>query len=286
MKPTTRAAIQGIIDDELRHCSVNERAFFDTHKVAFKETPIIRGAGVESVYVVAEVGQHVIYYDDVKGGFEESVLDPAGRIAATGCNEYTLSMLLHKMLSQSGQLWVEGTRCLNQSEAERLKNEIEALLDDDRKRGLKPFASLDAYEWKPGGYRVSYRNANEGLWWELTGAAPALAAEAVRRWDFASYRRLRPAFDALLAVGHSLSEVAWVEPQLDAIELLAPPYGGIRIGEIEQARFSLVWHRNAGRDVTDLSDLSIEDAVQKVFGDEGITAYRESWIYSGSDEEE
>lgn len=48
-RPTTRSQLERIIDGDLRECSASERALFETHRMAFEETPIVRSAGIESV---------------------------------------------------------------------------------------------------------------------------------------------------------------------------------------------------------------------------------------------
>jgi hypothetical protein len=95
-KPVTAQELDRIISDGLLSCSANERAVFESHKVMPYSVPIVRLGKVETAFVIAEFGEHVLYYEDVEEGFEMTGLDAAGRIPIQGCNQYSLQMALQQ----------------------------------------------------------------------------------------------------------------------------------------------------------------------------------------------
>lgn len=71
---------------------------FKQIRMAPRATPIVRGDNVESVFVVAERGNEVLYYEDVEEGVNVSPLDSDGVIANPGFEQWELGDALHHWL--------------------------------------------------------------------------------------------------------------------------------------------------------------------------------------------
>lgn len=263
--------LKQIVDKQLATCDRNERALFEAHRVPPFQIPIRRFGRIEDVFAVARFGARVLYYEDVEEGFELSTPDEHGTIPEQGCNQFELPMVLKQLLDgDDNGTWVDGTYTLRKESAERLTSEISESLARQGQRS-EPFAKVVVDEWKPSMYRVFYRNAGEGLNWELTATTRELAVTAIKRWDSSSYRELRPIFDALLA---GAPEVIWLEPQLDRVEVVGSPEGIFSIDVDELGCFRLLWRAQGSEVPVDLSRYSPEEAVSMLFGADGVSAYR------------
>jgi hypothetical protein len=86
-RPITAEEIQSLIKEQLRDCTDAQREIFERYRVPLRPTPLERFGQVESVFVVAQRDNEVMYYEDVEEGFNFSPLTPDGRIAQRWCNQ-------------------------------------------------------------------------------------------------------------------------------------------------------------------------------------------------------
>jgi hypothetical protein len=101
-----------ITDDEFRklfaeqydELDSNNRSLFDQHRVSLPKATIRRTeeAGDESVFVVAQLKDWVLYYDDVEDGFEFSDIDNTGRILSPRCSQNTLKEAVERWYNAKG----------------------------------------------------------------------------------------------------------------------------------------------------------------------------------------
>lgn len=97
-KPITADELSQLIERELGGCKTTQQEAFKQIRIAPRATPIVRGGNVESVFVVAERGNEVLYYEDVEEGFNVSPLDSDGVIANPGFEQWELDDALHHWL--------------------------------------------------------------------------------------------------------------------------------------------------------------------------------------------
>ncbi|UYC12217.1 hypothetical protein [Xanthomonas sp. CFBP 8445] len=97
-KPITADGLSQLIERELAGFNTTQQEAFKQIKMAPRATPIVRGGNVESVFVVPEHGDEVMYYEDVEEGFNVSLLDSTGFIANPGSEQWELSHALHHWL--------------------------------------------------------------------------------------------------------------------------------------------------------------------------------------------
>jgi hypothetical protein len=87
--------MHSLIEEQLRDCSDAQREIFERYRVPLRPTPLERHGQIESVFVVAQRGNEVMYYEDVEEGFNFSTLSPDGRIAQHWCNQ---DELMHALI--------------------------------------------------------------------------------------------------------------------------------------------------------------------------------------------
>jgi len=93
-EPASTASIEALIAEQLTECSPQQRELFARLRVPLRAVPIDRNGHVESVFVVAQSGHCVMYYEDVEEGFSLSSLSPSGSIASPGFEQWRLSHAL------------------------------------------------------------------------------------------------------------------------------------------------------------------------------------------------
>ena len=71
-QPITAKEVEALVAAQLSGCSVEQQQFFERCKVAPRLVPIERFGNVESVFVVAQNRDFVLYYEDVEEGFNIS----------------------------------------------------------------------------------------------------------------------------------------------------------------------------------------------------------------------
>jgi hypothetical protein len=92
--PISADQLEALVSRELLRCSPEQRALFEAFRVPMRKESIDRHGAVETVYVVAQKGESVIYYEDVEEGFNLSLLGPRGEIAVQGFEQWELSHAL------------------------------------------------------------------------------------------------------------------------------------------------------------------------------------------------
>jgi hypothetical protein len=93
-QPISPSELELVVEQQLRACTSGQRNAFSARRVPFYAVPIHRLGAVESVLVVAEFPQGLLYYEDVEEGFEFGVLGEDGAIPSQGCNQYELKHVL------------------------------------------------------------------------------------------------------------------------------------------------------------------------------------------------
>ncbi|WP_202927632.1 hypothetical protein [Undibacterium crateris] len=97
IEPITQIELEALLQKEIERCSPNQQQFFETHRVPLYLVPIHRFRTVEQVFVLAEIKEDVLYYEDVEEGFEIAHLGPDGAIPEQGCNQYELKHVLTQL---------------------------------------------------------------------------------------------------------------------------------------------------------------------------------------------
>jgi hypothetical protein len=96
--PITTTQLEQIIERELLTCTADQRAAFVGRRVPFHSVPIHRLGAVESVLVVAQFPQGLLYFEDVEEGFELGTPSEYGAIPDQGRHRYAL----RNVLAQAG----------------------------------------------------------------------------------------------------------------------------------------------------------------------------------------
>ena len=103
LQPTSVEAVKTIVEADLKACDTKQLAVFGKYSVEPYRAPLLRYGQVESVVVVAQRREEVIYWEDVEEGFNCSAVGPDGRVLEHLCNQNELRLALNK--------WIEGEDC-------------------------------------------------------------------------------------------------------------------------------------------------------------------------------
>ncbi len=92
-RPITDEEFNVLFLEQYGEVQPQARKVFERFRVPFWKATIRRSesAGDEKVFVVAESGEGVLYFDDVEYGFNISTVDKDGRILHPGGSQSTLS---------------------------------------------------------------------------------------------------------------------------------------------------------------------------------------------------
>ena len=93
--PCSREQVETIIAEQEADLSPERRALFEGIRVPLRPAGILRSGEMESIFVVAQLGNRVIYYEDIEDGFNISELAPDGTIANPGFEQWELGHALH-----------------------------------------------------------------------------------------------------------------------------------------------------------------------------------------------
>lgn len=93
-QPITIPELDAILSEQLDACTPEQQTAFAGYRVPFYAVPIRRLGAVESVFVVAELPNGLLYFEDVEEGFDVSALGADGAIPDQSCNQYELRHVL------------------------------------------------------------------------------------------------------------------------------------------------------------------------------------------------
>jgi hypothetical protein len=93
-QPISSEELDVLLAVQIGNCSPEQRELFERCKVTPYLVPINRIGKVEAVFVVASVGDIVLYYEDIEEGFNISSLLPDGSIATPGYEQWELGHAL------------------------------------------------------------------------------------------------------------------------------------------------------------------------------------------------
>jgi len=93
-QPISAEELGALLATQIFDCSPEQQELFERSKVTPYRVPITRLGNAEAVFVVAKVGNLVLYYEDVEDGFNISALSPDGSIATPGYEQWALGHAL------------------------------------------------------------------------------------------------------------------------------------------------------------------------------------------------
>src|SRR5579863_4805110 len=93
-KPASIEEVNRMVQNDLLKCDGRQAKVFETFRVEPHLAPIVRLGNVESVVVVAQRGNQVIYWEDVEEGFGVSPVGSDGQILEQDCDQNDLGLAL------------------------------------------------------------------------------------------------------------------------------------------------------------------------------------------------
>jgi hypothetical protein len=96
--PATIEEVKKLVKDELRECTPEQIEAFREYAVEPRFADIVRYGRTESVVVVAQKSNEVIYWEDVEEGFNVSRLGPDGTVLEHCCNQDASGVALSRLV--------------------------------------------------------------------------------------------------------------------------------------------------------------------------------------------
>jgi hypothetical protein len=102
-KPASIETVKQSVKEDLANCEPQQTAAFEANGVEPRLAPITRYGKLEYVFVVAQKGDQVIYWEDIEEGFGVSEVDSDGRILEHDCNQNNLGTALNAWIGRHGR---------------------------------------------------------------------------------------------------------------------------------------------------------------------------------------
>jgi len=97
--PISRDELEGLLSDQLAKCLQEHAEQFARFRVPFRTASVMRGGVSESVFIVAQLGQVAIYYEDVEEGFNVSEVASDGSLITPGFEQWTITDAIQHLLA-------------------------------------------------------------------------------------------------------------------------------------------------------------------------------------------
>ena len=99
-KPASVEEVKRIVKKDLARFDAKQRAVFQQYKVEPYTASIVRYGNPETVVIVAQRGNEVIYWEDVEQGFNLSRITDKGLILEHWCNQDDLGLALNSWIEE------------------------------------------------------------------------------------------------------------------------------------------------------------------------------------------
>ena len=97
--PISRDELEELVSAQLTECSPEHAQQFARLRVPFRTASVMRDGVGESVFIVAQLEEMAIYYEDVEEGFNVSEVAPDGSIATPGFEQWTIADAIQHLLA-------------------------------------------------------------------------------------------------------------------------------------------------------------------------------------------
>jgi hypothetical protein len=98
--PLTKGDIELRLAREIAELAPGHRARFTAIAVPLRAVAVLDSPG-ESVFVVAEHADRIIYWSDIEEGWECEAPNGSGGIDHRGCNQFKLSHVAHQLFGEA-----------------------------------------------------------------------------------------------------------------------------------------------------------------------------------------
>ncbi|MNK34218.1 hypothetical protein D3C87_527220 [compost metagenome] len=97
--PISHDELEELVSAQLTECSTEHAQQFARLRVPFRTASVMRDGASELVFIVAQLEQMAIYYEDVEDGFNVSEVAPDGSIATPGFEQWTIADAIQHLLA-------------------------------------------------------------------------------------------------------------------------------------------------------------------------------------------
>ncbi|MBK8167850.1 MAG: hypothetical protein IPK64_18040 [bacterium] len=95
-EPATQQEVEAIVAEGLELCVPQLIETWNTFRIPMRRAPISRYGEMGSVWIVAQRGQEVMYWEDIEKGFNFSPVGDGGEVLQHYCNQDGLEIALRK----------------------------------------------------------------------------------------------------------------------------------------------------------------------------------------------
>jgi hypothetical protein len=97
--PITLPSLEALVSAQVAECSRDLAERFKRWRVPLRAALVYRQGKPESVFVVAQRGRKVVYYEDVEEGFNVSDLSADGSISTPGFEQWDIAEAAEQLLA-------------------------------------------------------------------------------------------------------------------------------------------------------------------------------------------
>ena len=96
-EPITKDELEKEIEAQCSQLSQAELSYFRNIRVPLRPVKIDRWGKLEEVFIIAETGGLIVFYEDIEEGFEITKLNQKNAISEYGANQYTIQHVVNQL---------------------------------------------------------------------------------------------------------------------------------------------------------------------------------------------
>jgi hypothetical protein len=93
----TKDELLEAIRQQCLELNAEELSFFNEIYVPLEKARILRYGNIEEVFIVAKLGELIVFFEDVEEGFEISELNDEGVITEYGASQFTIQHITNQL---------------------------------------------------------------------------------------------------------------------------------------------------------------------------------------------
>ncbi len=93
--PASKLKVQRILNTDIEGLSPEHKEAFEGVRIPLRKIPVVDTC--ETVFAVADLGEGIVYYDDIEDGWEVGQLDESGNLQQRGASQFELFHILNRL---------------------------------------------------------------------------------------------------------------------------------------------------------------------------------------------
>ncbi len=94
-RPASENEVQRFLNSAIEGLSPEHKEAFEGVQIPLRQIPVVDTC--ETVFAVADLGEGIVYYDDIEDGWEVGQLDESGKLQKRGWSQFELFHILNQL---------------------------------------------------------------------------------------------------------------------------------------------------------------------------------------------